>query len=41
MCYILLQANGGNKHGGQMTVQVENRMCHSGFEEREVAALAS
>lgn len=35
VCYDVLQANGGDKDGGQMVVPVENRMCPSGVDHRE------
>lgn len=33
-CYVL-QAKGGDKHGGQMILPVKNRMCPHSLEERE------
>lgn len=36
VCYNILQANGGNKDGGQMIKPVGNRMHLSGLEQREV-----
>ena len=33
-----IKANGENKDSGQMIVPVENRMCPSGLEEREVGS---
>lgn len=35
MCYNVLQVNGGNSEGSQMTVPVKNKMWPSGLEEKE------
>lgn len=35
-CYNILQANGGDKDGGQMILLVGKRMCPPGLEQREV-----
>lgn len=35
----VLQTNGANKDGSEMAVPVENRMCPSGFKEREVGSV--
>ena len=41
VCYDVLQANGGDKDGGQMIIPVENRTCPSGLEERGLAVLVT